>query len=141
MCNRIGFDEHHTRPHPAQYTGITQGVYISTQHSTHSNKRHIIYYNNIYVLLLWLAALLLLLYTYLYIVYNTKHLSDRTLACVCVRVCLCSIMYKYILRAWCMYIVHPRADGWTNDNNVSTVRVVRQITLDAIAGHAPGAAT
>jgi len=36
-----------------------------------------------------------------------------------------------------MYIVHPRADGWTDDNNVSTVRVDRRITLDAIAGYAP----
>lgn len=117
-------------------------VYIyprNTRHVQTSGTQYIIIIY-IYVLLLWLAALLLLLYTYLYILYNTKHISDRTLVCVCVRVCLCGIMYKYILRAWCMYIVHPRADGWTNDNNVSTVRVVRRITLDAIAGHAPGAA-
>lgn len=53
--------------------------------------------------------------------YNTKHVSDRMLA---------ACMLYYII----LYILHTSTSigGRMNDNNVSTVHVVRRITLDTV---------
>jgi len=81
------------------------------------------------------SVIIIHIYTY-YITPNTYPIVRWPCVCVCAVLCI-NIFCVHILY---MYIVHPRADGWTDDNNVSTVRVVRRITLDAVAGYAPGAA-